>query len=398
MSDLPLRGVRVADFTWAAAGPYSTLLLALMGAEVIKITSSRAQGGFPAQRGAAVFRYINYNKLSVTLDLTTPEGSGLARRLIEVSDLVMENYRPGTMDRFGLGYEELAKFKPDIVMVSSSSLGSDGPQSRYSGFAPIFATMGGLSHVTGYVDGVPTEYRVTIDYTVGYAAAYAALVALYHQRMTGRGQYIDMASRDVVTCLIGEHILDAQLNGPDSDIGASPRIGNRDHVMAPHGVYRCTGEDTWISIAVATEEEWRSLCEAMGRHEWLADERFSDALKRWVHQEELDKHLNAWTVAYTPFELMELLQAKGVAAVPSYSAGDAFSDPHLKERGFSQEVTELSGDSHRALTAPWLLDGHRPGARRHAPSAGEDNQPIFGELLGVPAQEIDRLIAAGVIK
>ena len=405
MDNLPLRNVRVADFSWAAAGPYSTLLLSSLGAEVIKISSARARGGFPQQRAADIDRYLNYNKMGITLNLTTSEGAGFAKELIKVCDLVIENYRPGTMQRFGLDYKELVKVKPDIVMVSSSSLGAEGPESRYAGYAPIFGTMSGVSHLTGYDGGIPSELRLIVDYTVGQTAAYAALVALYRQRSTGLGQYIDLASRDAMTSLMGEQILDIELNGSGSATAARPRTGNRDQIMAPHGVYRCkdvqseaTGEgDAWITIAVATQEEWGALCKAMGREEWLADERFSDGSQRWMHQDELDRCINGWTVNYTPFELMALLQEKGVAAVPSYSARDLFQDPHLKERNFSQVVTEPSGGKYTIITAPWMLDGARPEPRRHAPSRGEDNLKIFEDLLGMAPAELERLIDVGVI-
>ena len=412
MNGLPLKNVRVADFSWAAAGPYSTLLLASLGAEVIKIGSARAQGGFPSQRAADIGRYLNYNKMGITLDLTTVEGAALAKELIKVCDLVVENYRPGTMQRFGLDYQELTKVKRDVIMVSSSSLGSEGPQSRYTGYAPIFGTMSGLSHITGYPNGIPTELRLMVDYTVGQTAAYAALVAIYHLRATGQGQYIDLASRDAMTSLMGEYLLDAQTLAPCSSDGPSsprpdgddcptqnsPRLGNRDHIMAPHGVYRCKGDDAWISIAVSTQEEWRGLCQAMGRREWLEDERFSDGYKRWMHQDELDRHLNGWTSNYTPFALMKLLQEKGVAAVPSYSVRDLFEDPHLRERGFSQDVAEPSGERYTVINAPWLLDGNRLAARRHAPHPGEDNRAVLEGLLGLPALEVTQLIDRGVVR
>ena len=301
------------------------------------------------------------------------------------------------MKRFGLDYQELVKVKPDIVMISSSSLGAEGPQSRYTGFAPIFATMSGLSHITGYRDGIPSELRLVVDYTVGHASAYAALAAIYHQRTKGRGQYIDLASRDVMTSLMGEYVLDAQVNGHDSTTGG-PRLGNGDLIMAPHGVYRCRGEDAWISIAVATQEEWEGLCKAMGYPEWHGDERFSDAYRRWLHQDELDGRLTAWTADYAPSELMKLLQNEGVPAAPSYSARDLFDDPHLKERNFSQDVVDSSGESYTVINAPWVLDGRRPEARRHAPSPGEDNWAIFEELLGVPRVEIQRLMDQGVVR
>ena len=398
IDQLPLRNVRVVDFSWAAAGPYCTLLLASLGAEVIKISSSRARGGFPRQRADDIDRYLNYNKLGITLDLTTPEGAALARELIKLCDMVIENFRPGTMVRFGLAYPELVKIKPDLIMVSSSSLGSEGPQSRYTGFAPIFGTMGGLSHITGYPDGIPTELRLMVDYTVGQTIAYAALVALYHQRITGNGQYIDLASRDAITSLMGEYVLDAQLGGPRSGPEDNPRMGNRDQIMAPHGVYRCRGEDAWITITVATQEEWESLCEAMGRTEWLSDQRFADGYKRWLNQDELDRAISASTANYTPSELMDLLQATGVAAVPSFSARDLFEDPHLMERRFSQKVMSPSGEPYTVITAPWLIDGERPPARRHAPYPGEDNGEVLGGLLGVSPQDIERLMEKGVVQ
>ena len=393
MDSLPLSNVRIADFTWAAAGPYSTLLLTTLGAEVIKISSSRARGGFPQQRAAEVDRYLNYGKLGITLDLSTPDGSDLAKRLISVCDVVMENFRPGTMGRFGLDYEALVEVKPDIVMVSSSSLGSQGPHSRYTGFAPIFGTMGGLSHITGYADGIPSELRLVVDYSVGQTAAYAALVGVYHQRATGNGQFIDLASRDAMTMLMGEHVLEAQLNGPNP----APRTGNRDQIMAPHGIYRCKGDDAWITIAVATQDEWESLCGVMGRRGWLQDPRFSDAYARWNNQDELDGEISGWTAEYEPSELMRMLQDKGLAGVPSYSVKDLFEDPHLAERQFSANLGDSTGGEHTVITAPWLLDGIRPLPRRPAPAPGGDNRGIFEDLLGVTSAEVDRLIETGVV-
>ena len=397
MNSLPLRNVRVADFTWAAAGPYSTLLLASLGAEVIKIASARARGGFPQRRAAEVDRYLNYGKLGLTLNLQSSDGADLARKLISVCDVVMENFRPGTMERFGLSYAELSRMKPDLVMVSSSSLGSEGPYSRYVGFAPIFGTMGGWSQVTGYSDGIPSELRLVVDYTAGQAAAYSALAAVYHARVTGKGQYIDMASRDVATAMVGEHVLDADLNGADSEMNSNPRTGNRDHSMAPHGAYRCAGEDAWITIAVATQEEWKGLCRAAGTEEWLADARFADQNLRWENQDALDALLGEWAAGHDPFDLMATLQREGVAAAPSYSARDLFEDPHLKARDFSQRIADNDGDEYTIIRTPYMLDGKRPEASRHAPFPGEDNRPILEGLLGISPDDVDRLIEAGAV-
>ena len=397
MNSLPLKNVRVADFTWAAAGPYSTLLLASLGAEVIKIASARARGGFPQRRAAQVDRYLNYGKLGLTLNLQAPDGADLARKLISVCDVVMENFRPGTMERFGLSYAELSRMKPDLVMVSSSSLGSEGPYSKYVGFAPIFGTMGGWSQVTGYSDGIPSELRLVVDYTAGQAAAYSALAAVYHARTTGKGQYIDMASRDVATAMVGEHVLDAELNGTGSEMSANPRTGNRDSIMAPHGAYRCAGEDAWITIAVATQEEWEGLCRAAGKEAgWPTPDsptRTSDGRTRTLW-------MRFWENGppdMTPFDLMALLQREGVAAVPSYSARDLFEDPHLKARAFSQRIADNDGDEYTIIRTPYMLDGKRPEASRHAPFPGEDNRPILEGLLGIAPDEVDNLIEVGAV-
>ena len=397
MNSLPLKNVRVADFTWAAAGPYSTLLLASLGAEVIKIASARARGGFPQRRAAEVDRYLNYGKLGLTLNLQSPEGADVARRLISVCDVVMENFRPGTMERFGLSFAELSRMKPDLVMVSSSSLGSEGPYSRYVGFAPIFGTMSGWSQVTGYSDGIPSELRLVVDYTAGQAAAYSALTAVYHARATGKGQYIDMASRDVATAMVGEHVLDAELNGADSEMNTNPRTGNRDSIMAPHGAYRCAGEDAWITIAVANQEEWEGLCRAAGKEEWQADVRFSDQNLRWENQDALDALVGEWTAGQNAFDLMAMLQKEGVVAVPSYSSKDLFENPHLRERDFSQRIADNDGDEYTIIRTPYMLDGKRPGASRHAPFPGEDNRPILEGLLGIAPEEVDSLIEAGAV-
>ena len=384
--------MRVVDFTWAAAGPYCTLLLASMGAEVIKISSARGQGGFSKGRAAQVDRYLNYNKQHITVDLTTAEGADLVRDLVKVSDVVVENFRPGTMQRFGLHYDALAKLKPDLVMVSSSAFGQDGPQARYAGFAPIFATMSGLSDLTAHPQSIPTELRLTIDYGAGLNAAYAALLGLYYRRIKGRPQHIDLAARDSIVGLLGEAFLDASVNNREQ----TP-MGNRDSIMAPHGVYPCRGEDAWISIAVATDEEWRGLCAAMGNPAWASEARFSDPYLRWQGQDELDASLGQWTRDFTPMELMELLQGKGVAAVPSFSIGELFEDPHLRSRGFSTRVEAPSGEGYTVIPAPWLMDGQRLPVRRHGPQPGEDNHLVLEGLLGLSAEEVERLGNQGIL-
>ena len=393
MTFRPLQNVRVVDFSWAAVGPYCTLALASLGAQVIKVGSARQIGGMPARRAAQIHRQVNHSKFSIALDLSTSEGVDMVRRLVQVSDVVVENFRPGVMQRFGLHYEGLVQLRPDIIMVSASSFGQEGPHARYAGFAPVFGAMAGLSSITGLPGGVPTEMRFIMDYTVGMALAYTTLVALYHRHCTGQGQYIDLAGRDVIASTIGEALLDAQLNGRDQ----LPK-GNRDDAWAPHGVYPCKGEDAWVSIAVTTEEEWKALCAALGRPELAQGARYADAYLRRQHQAELDRLLGEWTARCTPWEVTKLLQEHGVAAFPSCSARDLFEDPHLRERQFAHAIGDSSGKSRTIIASPWLVDAQRAPIFRDAPALGQDNELMIGELLGIDPADVHALEEQGVLR
>jgi benzylsuccinate CoA-transferase BbsF subunit len=276
-----LQGVRVADFGWVLAGPYATMLLGYMGAEVIKIESRRRpdeqriahRAGFSSELDASSnFLEVNFNKKSVTLNLSTKEGAELARQIVATSDVVVENMRPGVMNRLGLGYPDLSAVKPDIIMVSISGWGQSGPLREYTAYAPCFASFGGLAHLIGYADGEPNTGTSAMDARSGTAAAFAALMALNIRQRTGQGQYIDLASGEALSCLVGDATMEYVLTGQ-----SPARAGNRDTMMAPHNCYRCQGDDKWISIAVATDEEWASLGQAMGNPAWAQDPAFVTA-------------------------------------------------------------------------------------------------------------------------
>lgn len=399
----PLEGIRIADFTWAWAGPYGTMLLAFLGAEVIKIESTkrpdhsrmRSLAAGPSTLGpdqAPIFNDINLNKLSITLDLSQPKAVELAKRVVKVSDVVAENFRPGVMDRLGLGYSTLKEVKPDIIMLSSSAVGGIGPERNYVGYAPTFAALGGLAHLTGYPDGPPIPLMGSSDLRSATTTAFAILVAIYCRAQTGEGQHIDLSSRETISVLIGESILDYTMNRR-----VPFRQGNRDEIMAPHNCYPCRGDNKWLSIAVATEEEWQALCQAMGNPPWTEEERFSDGYRRWQDQEELDRLIGEWTINYTHWELMERLQKAGVAAVPSFSGEELFQDPHLKERRFSTVVEHPRIGKRVVVAAPWKLSSTPARVPRYAPLLGEHNEYVFGQLLGMSQEEITRLEREGVI-
>jgi benzylsuccinate CoA-transferase BbsF subunit len=390
----PLEGVRVLDFTWQASGPFCTRLLALMGAEVIKVESRarpdihRRPHPVYGREEVPSYEELLAHKKSVTLNLKHPEAVELARRLAAVSDVVVENFRPGVMDRLGLGYEALRSVRPDIIMVSCSAAGQTGPERLYAGYAPIFAALGGLGFITGYEDGPPVELRNHMDHAVGLVACFATLAALLYQKRTGRGLHVDVSSREVATWFLGEVVLDYTMNGR---VGC--RRGNRDEAMAPHNVYPCRGEDRWVSIAVGTDAEWEALCRAMGRPDLAQDPRFSDGYLRHKNQEELDEIIAAWTRRHDAWEVAERLQAAGVAAMVSVTAAELVSDPHLKARGAFLDVKGPDGQSRPAVGLPWRFSETDWQAASWPPELGAHNREVLGGLLGLSEGELARLEA-----
>ncbi len=394
----PLSGVRIADFTVHAAGPFSTHLLAMLGAECIKVESAQRLDVFRkphpvyGRMEAASFAQVAANKKSVQLNLKEPRGIALAKRLVGVSDIMCESFRPGVMDRLGLGYEALKAVKHDIVMVSVSACGQTGPERGYAGYAPLFGATGGLGTLTGYADGPPVEVRHVMDHSSGLNAAAAALAAYYRKRRTGRGQHVDLAAREVATSFIGQALLQFAATGY-----APRRQGNDAPPKAPHNVYPCLGKDMWVSIAVATDYEWRGLANALGHGEWSNDSRFADVQARWNNRHLLDADIAAWTRTRTREDVTRVLQTAGVAAFPSFTAQDIADDPHMNQRGAVQSLASPEGDMRKVVGPPWRFS-RTPGAlETWTPKLGEHNQYVFGELLGLAQGEIDTLVRDKII-
>jgi benzylsuccinate CoA-transferase BbsF subunit len=403
MKGYALDGVRIADFCWLWAGAYATGLLALLGAEVIKIESmarpdpSRKMTltigqAFEGVEHSPVFNSINLNKLSVRLNLKQPAAVELAKKIVQISDVASENMRPGAMDSIGLGYDVLKEVKPDIIMLSSSAFGAEGPLRRYGGYAPSFACYSGLAHLTGYSDGPPNPMTGSTDLMSATTSAFAIMAALNHRQHTGQGQHIDMASVESLAVFTGDALMEYIMNGR-----VQSRNGNHDRIMAPHNCYRCRGDDKWVSIAVATDEEWQAFCNAAGHPEWASDERFADAYSRWKNERELNDLIGEWTVNYTHYEVTEILQKAGVAAMPSFSNEEIFSDPHFKARELAVEVEHPSMGKQVVLGPPWRLSETPARVTKSAPTIGENNEYVFGELLGMSGKEIARLIEEEII-
>lgn len=414
-----LSNVRYLEFGEMIVGPWAGLMLALFGAEVIKIESGfrldmtrragvTAQGGrvaayIPGQpipegmiTDTSVFNWVNLNKKGITLNLGIPEGVELAKRLIAISDVMVETYRPGAMDRLGLGYTDAASLKPDIIYVSSSAVGynSTGHEAKQLGYGPLFRALGGLGYLTGYPDGPPGEGLGRDDVLAGTMISTAVLMALIYKQKTGQGQFIDFSAREGISFLIGDSFMEPVLNNRDP-----VRQGNRDEVMAPHNCYRCLDEgmDRWVSIAIGTDDEWSAFCDAIGNPEWSKDERFGDALGRWQNQEEMDKLIEVWTIDHSDREAMEILQGVGVAAVPSFSIDELWGDPHLAQRGIFDVVDHPVLGAQPLIKSPCRLSVTPPNIKSHGTMLGQYNECVYGELLGLSQREIEDLVKKGVI-
>lgn len=383
-----LEGVRILDFTWAAAGPYATCLLAFLGADVIKVESTRRPD--PARRGFLTdyggldrspnFNELNLNKRSFQVDLSQPAGLALAHRLVDWADVVVDNFRPGVMARFGLDAASLLARRPELVVASSSANGSTGPEAMAAGLASIFGATGGLSEQTGYADGPPTEIGESTDYRSGNALAVGILAALLHRARTGEGQHIDLASREVVAASAPDAVLADQLGVP-----WPMRVGNEHREHAPHGVYPARGQDGWVAVAVTDETEWAALCAVLGRPDWVR--RFSTAADRRAAQAETDHAITAWTRQGSSQTAFDLLQAMGVPAMAVMDNEMLAVDPHLAAREVFVEIEHPEIGRTRVMRPPWRLSDLRP-ALRHGPLMGQDNHHVLASILGLSADEV----------
>jgi len=392
----PLAGVRIADFTIHAAGPFCTHLLSQLGAECIKIESRTRPDAFRkphavyGRMSAATFDQVSANKLSVRLNLKQPEAVGLAKRLVAISDVAAESFRPGVMRRLGLGFDELRQVRPDLVYLSLSSCGQSGPDSHFAGYAPLFGAWGGLGWMTGYADGPPVEMRHVMDHSAGVHAALATLAALHQRRRTGRAQHVDLAAREVASAMIGDALVQASL-------GATPvRPGNGDLAMAPHGVYPTAEPDRWLTLAVRNDAEWQALVRELAQEQ--ADPRFATAQGRLRHREELDRLLAQWLSRCDADVTAARLQQAGVCAHVSWTMQDIAADPHLRARRALTEVSAPGIPPRLAVGAPARFGRTGDvGIRRLTPELGQDEDYVFGELLGLSSDQREDLEAREVI-
>jgi crotonobetainyl-CoA:carnitine CoA-transferase CaiB-like acyl-CoA transferase len=385
----------VVDFTQAVAGPVATMLLGFLGAEVIKVeTIGRPQARRTDQPG---FAELNRNKLSATINAQDPGGYEMALRLIERSDVVIDNFRAGVMDRMGLGYEDLKKVKPDIVVVQMPGMGLTGPLKDYITYGQQVFGFCGLGYLWGHADGrLETRPKVGYtDYVAGAATAGAVCVALEHRRQTGRGQFLEAAQVEALGALLGAQYLDYTVNGHDP--GPQGNVSDR---FAPHDVYPCLGRDAWCAIVCRDDDDWRRLVTAMGSPEWARDPRWQTLEGRLTGREELDGRISEWTRTLTPRQVMHKLQRFGVPAGVDQSPEALVYDPHLRVRGSIVSVQAAppwnSRIEHPAL--PARLSDTPGDSTVPAPTEGQDNDYVFREVMGLTEDEVVRLITEGALK
>jgi crotonobetainyl-CoA:carnitine CoA-transferase CaiB-like acyl-CoA transferase len=403
MFRLPLHGVRVLDLTMAWAGPYATRLLADMGAEVIKVEAVNNWDLIRSLTGqrptvdrvwdkSPFFNHVNRNKYGCVLDLSDPRGRELFLRLVEICDVVIENFRAEVMDNLGLTYDVLNRANPQVIVVSMPGHGKTGPERDFVAYGTNVEQLAGLCHLTGYVDGPPQKTGISYgDPMAGIAAAAAVALALWDRRRTGRGQCIELAQRENLINAIGEYIV-----GYSMDSREPPRGGNRHSSMAPHGCYPCAGDDQWVTIACEDDAQFAALCAAMGGPELASDGRFADVVSRHRNQDALDGLICGWTRGRTKEEVAEALQAAGVPASPVLSVPDVFADPHLRARGFYESVSHTVAGVWEIEGPHWRMSESPGHIRLPAPAFGEHNRYVLGELLGLSEEEIAALEREGV--
>ena len=403
MAQLPLAGIRVADFTWVWAGPFCTLQLAHLGAEVIRIeTTTRpcvtrmlppwAEGEFGINR-SGYFNQYNQGKLSLGLDLKQPQAVEIAKQLVAKSDIVCENFAAGVMDRLGLGYEILRQVKPDIIMIALSGYGATGPEREFVSYGPAQVPLSGMSSLTGYAGWPPMHVGISYgDPTGGLHGAVAVLAALLYRARTGKGQFIDLSQQETSIAVLPEGVMEQTMNGAQP-----PRHGNRDHAMAPHGVFRCAGEQRWVAVAVRDDEEWGRFAHAIDRPELAGAAEFRTLAARKAHEDELEAVVTEWTSVRSPEDVTERLQSAGIPSFPSFNSKDIAEDPHLNAAGFFVQLEHPEVGVRQHIGIPWRMSGTPCVVQRVAPRLGEHTDYVMSDILGYSAADIDRLKAEKIL-
>jgi crotonobetainyl-CoA:carnitine CoA-transferase CaiB-like acyl-CoA transferase len=398
--------LRVLDISMGWAGPLVGQMFAEMGAEVIKVEDTHHfdwwRGSLsmappemkPIER-AAVFNTANRGKRGVTLDLASARGIEILKRLIEVSDILVENFSPGVMDRLGLSYEAVSAINPRLIMISMPSFGSDGPECNARGYGNTVEAMAGVTGLTGYHDGDGQRYTLSNalgDPVGGLHGVFALMVALRERERIGRGQLIELAQVESLIPFVAEAMLEYQFTGKVP----APR-GNRHREHAPHGIYRCAGDDNWIALACESDEQWRRLASALGVGHLADDKRFASAADRKSNEETLDAELSRVLAPLSADDCVARIREAGVLAAPVNSAPAVMADPQIQGREYFVAIDRAVVGTHLYPGAVARIPESPLRADAPAPLLGEHNRQVFAELLAMTDDEISELERGGVI-
>jgi crotonobetainyl-CoA:carnitine CoA-transferase CaiB-like acyl-CoA transferase len=405
----PLAGLRVLELTTAWAGPMAGRVLGFLGAECVHIESPNRvnswrlnkekpnpvnfPAGQPGERPydrSFLFNSQNVNKLSCILDLKTAEGPAIAKRLAAACDVVICNFRPGTLAKVGLDYESLRTLRPDIIVAELPAFGLSGPLSKHAALGPTMEMAAGMSSLVGYRDGQPeTTGPSYLDPIGGFNTAAAILTALVHRQRTGEGQHVEVPQVEAAMHLIGGEILAAAETGLDP-----VRDGNRVAHAAPHDAFPCSGPQSWIAIAARDDAEWAALCREMDRPDLVADRRFASLADRKLQEDELTSLISAWSSGQDRHALAERLQRAGVPAAPVQTPQDVARDPHLLQRGFFGKLTHPDAGEHPHPGLPFRLSVTPGSQRRAAPAFGQHTEEVLARIAGLGPEEIAQAWAA----
>ena len=404
---------RILDLSRIWAGPYCTKLLADMGAEVVKMESLRVydshRGPVSPARGVVSypdsepgdepwnrngwFNCLHMSKYGVTLELTQEEGRRVFEQLVSISDVLIENFRQGSLERLGYTYEDLRRSRPDLIYVSMPAFGNNGPWKDYVAYGIGQEQLSGMAHMTGYTGDGPMKSGINHgDPITGSHAAGVVLAALRQRRRTGRGMYVDVSQQESAVSLIGADVLAYQMNGQEPD-----RRGNHSPEFAPHNAYPCDGEDRWVTIAASTEEQWQSLAHIVGGDALAGNLKFATVAGRLENQKELDEIIAGWTRDNAPYQISQILQEAGVPASPVLRGPDLLQDPHYADRGTFVEIDHPKVGPKYYPGIPWKMSVTPGQIHWPAPSLGEHNRQVYGQLLGMNDEDINILERDGVI-
>ena len=405
MTQKPLDGVNVLDFCWVAVGPMTTKYLGEYGATVVRVESAKRPGtlrsaapfrdGIAGINRSGYFASYNANKMGITVDMRHPRSRDLMLRLAEWANIVTENFTPGTMEGWGLGFHELSAVNPALVMFSASMMGRGGPLERQPGFGPVLSSLVGLTNVTGWPDRTPVNpYGAYTDFIVPKFAVAAILAALDRSRRTGMGVHLDLSQLETSLHFVAPLLLDYTANGREQG-----RLGNRDPGGTPHGVYPCAGEDRWLAVACSTDEHWRGLlrvAEPDGGP--LHSDAFATLLGRKANEDELDRLVSQWTVQHDRHQLMHSLQETGVPAGVINDPRDLFDDPQLRHRGHFQWLDHPEIGPYATDRSEFELSLTPGGLDTPAPLLGQHTEHFLRDIIGLSKEEYDSLEGDGALE